>query len=263
MRIYIMADFEGACSVVGEPGVPLGAGSRQYDFAARMVVAEINAAVEGALAGGATDIIVEDAHGGGLNLPYESLHPEARVLLGSGRQRRMPPLGPGFAGLFLIAYHAMAGTENGVLAHSYSSVAIQNMWLNGALVGEIAFDAALAGTFGVPTLLVTSDAAGVAEARAALGPQVRTVAVKEGYGRNCALSLHPAKAQALIRAAAEDAVRHAAEVRPYVVRPPFRVRREYKLESQAEQALSQARVTAVKIDSRTIETVSDDLFELI
>lgn len=263
MRIYIMADFEGACAVVGEPGVPLGAGTRQYDFAARMVVAEINAAVEGALVAGATDVMVNDAHGGGLNLPYEDLHPAVRIVLGASQPRRMPGLTSDFAGVFLIAYHAMAGAEGGVLAHSYSSTSIQNLWLNGSLVGEIAFDAALAGTLGVPVLLVTSDAAGVAEATAALGPQVGTVAVKEGLGRNGAISLHPRRAQALIRDAAEDAVRHVDEAVPYVVPPPYRVRREYKLESQAEQDLKRAGAHATRLDSRTVETSSADLFDLI
>ncbi|MHB0876224.1 MAG: M55 family metallopeptidase [Anaerolineae bacterium] len=262
MRIYIMADFEGACAVVGEPGVPLTAGSGQYEFARRMVTAEINAAVEGALAGGATDVIVNDAHGGALNLPYDDLHPAVRIVVGPSQPRRLPGLEPGSAGMFLIAYHAMAGTENGVLAHSYSSVSVQNMWLNDALVGEIAFDAALAGCLGVPVLLVTSDVAGTAEATAALGPRVRTVAVKEGLGRNGAISLHPRRAQELIRAAAEDAVRHSEDGVPYVVQPPYRVRREYKFESQAEQAVKN-RIDATKLDCRTVETASDDLFALI
>jgi D-amino peptidase len=263
MRIYIMADFEGACAVVGEPGVPLGAGTLQYEFAARMVVAEINAAVEGALAAGATDVIVNDAHGGGPNLRYDDLHPAVRIALGPSQPRRMPGLEAGFAGVFFVAYHAMAGTEGGVLAHSYSSMSIQNMWLNGIIVGEIGVDAALAGCLGVPVLLVTGDKAGAAEATAALGPQVRTVAVKEGLGRNGAISLHPKRAQALIRDAAYDAVLNAREGVPYVVQPPFRVRREYKLESQAEQALKQGGVSATWLDSRTIETASDDLFDLI
>jgi len=263
VRIYIMADFEGACAVVGTAGEPLGASSHQYEFARRMVTAEINAAIEGALAGGATDIIVNDSHGGGLNLIYDELHPEARLVIGSPAPRRMLGLERGFAGLFLIAYHAMAGTENGVLAHSFSSTGIQNMWLNGLRVGEIGVDAAMAGSLGVPVLLVTSDAAGVAEARAVLGDQVRTVAVKQGLGRNHALSLHPLKAQALIREAAEDAVRHATEARPLAVQPPYRLRTEYKLESSVDQVLGRGALNVSRLDSRTVEVVADDIFQLI
>ncbi|MHB0874715.1 MAG: M55 family metallopeptidase [Anaerolineae bacterium] len=263
MRIYIMTDFEGACAVTGVPGEPLTQASSQYQFARRMVTAEINAAVEGAIAGGATDIIVNDSHGGGLNLIYDELHPEARYVMGVPRPEQMSGLERGFAGVFLVAYHAMAGTENGVLSHSFSSVGIQNMWLNGERIGEIGIAAALAGALDVPVILATSDTAGVAEARALLGESVRTVAVKQGLGRNCAISLHPAKAQALIRQAAEDAVRHAGDISPLSVRPPYRLRTEYKLESAVDQALGRERAQARRIDSRTIEVVGDDLSRMI
>lgn len=263
MRIYITSDFEGACAVVGQAGVPLSRGSLQYDFARKMLTAEINAAVEGALAGGATDIIVEDGHGDGLNLNGDELHPEVRLITGTPRPRRLPFLDSSFAGLFLIGYHAMAGTENGILAHSYSSVNIQNMWLNGRRIGEIGFDATVAGSLGVPVLLVTSDKAGIEEARAFLGDKVRTVATKEGLSRNAALSLHPLKAQALIRAAAEDAVRHASEMQPLRLEPPYRLRREFKLESNVDQIMREAAANVSRIDYRTVETVADSLFALI
>ncbi len=261
MKIYLSSDFEGACAVVGEAGKTL-TDSPQMDFARRMVTAEINAAVAGALAGGADDVIVNDCHGGGLNLIYDELHPEARILLGSPRPRRFLGL-EGSDAMFLIAYHAMAGTEKGILSHSYSSIGIQNMWLNGRPIGEIGLDAAIAGTLGVPVVLVTSDQAGADEARAILGDKVRTVAVKEGLSRNAALSLHPAKAQTLIRTAAEDAVRHAGEIPPLVIEPPYRVRREYKLESYADQAMRGGIPGQSRIDSRTIERVSDNLFDLV
>jgi D-amino peptidase len=228
-----------------------------------MVTAEINAAVEGALAAGATDIIVNDCHGGGLNLIYDELHSDVRILLGDPRPRRMLGLDESFTGVLMIAYHAMAGTGGGVLSHSYSSVGIHNIWLNDVPVGEIGLDAALAGALGVPVLLVTSDRAGTEEARAILGDAVRTVAVKEGIGRNAAISLHPAKAQALIRRAAEDAVRHADEMKPLVFDPPYRVRREYKLESTVDQIMRRRAPNVTCIDSRTVEIVSDDLFSLV
>lgn len=262
MRIYVLADFEGACGVVGEAGKTL-TDSHQFDFARRMVTAEINAAVEGALAAGATDIIINDAHGSGLNLIYDELHPEARILLGSPRPRRMLGLDRDTDGVFLIAYHAMAGTVRGILSHSYSSIGIQNMWLNEVPIGEIGLDAALAGSLGVPVLLVTSDKAGTEEAKAILGEAVRTVAVKEGISRNAAISLHPAKAQALIRQAAEEAVRHAGEMSPLVFEPPYRLRREFKLESYADELMRRAVPTVTRLDSRTVVAVSENLFDLI
>jgi D-amino peptidase len=261
MKIYISSDFEGATAVVGTAGKTLTE-SPQLDFARRIVTAENNPAVEGALAGGATEVIVNDCHGGGLNLIYDELHPEARIILGSPRPRRFLGL-EGSAALFLIAYHSMAGTQNGILSHSYSSVGIQNMWLNDHPIGEIGLDGALAGQLGIPVALVTSDKAGVEEALAIAGPKTRTVIVKEGISRNAAISLHPAKAQALIRAAAEDAVRNIGEMSPIRFEPPFRLRREYKFESYADQAMRAAIPGQTRIDSRTVERVSDNLFDLI
>ena len=262
MKIYVLADFEGACAVVGQAGMTL-TDSKQYDFARCMVTAEINAAVQGARAAGATDIVVNDCHGGGLNLVYDELDPEVRILLGGPRPRRMLGLDESFGGVFMIAYHAMAGTDGGVLSHSYSSVGIQNMWLNDVRIGEIGLDAALAGALGVPVLLVTSDRAGVEEARAILGAGLRTVAVKEGLGRNAAISLHPHQAQALIQQAAEEAARRAHEAAPLIVDPPYRLRREYKLESYVDQIVRQGAANVTRIDNRTVETCSDDLFALI
>jgi D-amino peptidase len=165
--------------------------------------------------------------------------------------------------MFLIAYHAMAGTDGGVLSHSYSSQSIQNIWLNDRPIGEIGLDAALAGAVGVPVLLVTSDLAGTQEAKAILGPNVRTVAVKEGLGRNSAISLHPHKAQALIRDAAEDAVLHLDEMQPLRMEPPFRVCRQYKLESAVDAIMHRCPPNVTRIDNRTVEMVSDDLYDLV
>ena len=92
---------------------------------------------------------------------------------------------------------------------------------------------------------------------------MRTVAVKEGIGRNAAISLHPAKAQALIREAAEDAVRHAEQMVPLVFDPPYRVRREYKLESYVDQIVRRRAPNVTRIDNRTVESISDDLFALV
>jgi D-amino peptidase len=251
-------DFEGGAAIVGKAGKTLTE-CDQYELARRVLTGETNAAIDGALEAGATDIIVNDCHGGGLNLLYEELRPEARVLLGVPRPRRFWAL-EGSDALFFVGYHPMAGAERGVLAHSYSSVAIQNMWLNGRLIGEIGLDAALAGQLGVPVVLVTSCTAGCAEA-AAFIPRVETVATKEGLGRNCALSHHPQRACELIREGAARALRRLAEIEPFVAGPPYALRREYKLASHADGADKDSRIT--RIDARTLEWTGDDLFQLI
>jgi D-amino peptidase len=258
VKVYICVDFEGGAAIVGEAGKTLTA-SKQYELAQRVLTGETNAAIDGALAAGATDIIVNDCHGGGVNLLYEELRAEARVLLGVPRPRRFWAL-EGSDALFLVGYHPMAGTTSGVLAHSYSSVAIQNMWLNGRRIGEIGLDAALAGQLDVPVALVTSCTTGCTEA-ADFIPGVETVATKEGLGRNCALSHHPQRACELIRDGAGRALRRIAGIAPCVAGPPYTLRREYKLASYADGADKDPRVT--RIDARTLEWTGDDLFQLI
>jgi D-amino peptidase len=243
-KIYIAVDFEGAACVIGFPGKPmetLGSGletdTAVFKQAQRMVTAETNAAIRGALAAGATEIIVEDNHGSGHNLLYEELHPEAKVLMGGPRPKRFCILDDSFDGLILLCHHAMAGVQGGILSHSYSSVSVHEMILNNRPIGEIAFDAAIAGARGVPVIFVSSDEAGCAEAKEFLGSDLETVATKRGLSRNCALSLSPQKAQALTEAGVKAAVRNSARRKPYVVKGPLVLDRVFKWESQADAAM--------------------------
>lgn len=257
MKIYISSDFEGGTCVVGNLAQTPGT---QYALAQRIITGEVNAAVEGCLAAGATDILVDDCHGGGINLLYEELHPEAKILLGAPRKRRFAPLDESFDAMMLIAYHPMAATEDGVLSHSYSSEAIHHMWLNGIEVGEIGLDAALAGSLGVPVVLVTSCVKGCEEARKILG-NIETVAVKEGLGRNSAVCLHPKKACALIRQAAKRACKRASKIKPFTLKPPYELKIEYKIEPHAE---GEGRLPGRKrINANTVVRTSNNIFDLI
>ena len=257
VKIYVSVDFEGGACIVGQPEMTLTA-SKQYEVARKVMTEEANAAARGAFDGGATHVVIDDAHGSGLNLLYDQLDERVEVLCGVPRPRRFPSLDETFSGMLLVGYHPMAGVEGGVLSHTYSSRAVQNMWLNGSLIGEIGLDAALAGTLGVPVLMVSSCEAGTREAKSILEGVV-TYATKRGFSRNCALSRVPAAACRGIRDAAERAVGLRGEIGPLVVEPPFELRREFKYESSADRV----RPPQKKIDSRTISWESDDLFQLI
>ncbi len=259
MKVYIAADFEGGACIVGRVGKTLTE-SNQYEFAKHIITEEINAAAEAAFASGAKEIIVEDGHSSGLNLPYEDLHPDVRIVLGSPKRPRFPGLDESFNAVFLIAYHPMAGVERGVLSHSYSSVNIQHMWLNGQEIGEIGFDAACAGARGVPVVLVSSCKVGCEEAKRTLG-DVEVAPVKEGLSRNAAISLHPQKARELIASKAKAALGRLGDFKPYIVKPPYEVKREYKLESSADSAAKAK--DAERVGPRTIIRRSDSLFDLI
>ncbi len=261
MKIYISADLEGVCCVVGEAGKPLMPGSKQYEFAREELTQEVNSAIEGLMEYGVKDIIVDDEHDGGTEiLIYEKLLPGVKIFLGNPRPRRFPPLDSTFDGMILIGYHPMAGTECGILSHSYSSIGIQRMWLNGIEIGEIGIDSALAGALNVTVIFVSSCAKGVEEAKRILG-DVETVAVKEGYGRNSALSLHPKDAQALIKEGVKRAIRRISDFKPLRFSPPFELKIEYKLESLAET--ESRRPDTIRLDSRTILRRSDNIFAII
>jgi D-amino peptidase len=256
IKVYISVDFEGGACIVGEPEMTLTE-SKQYEFARRVMTGEANAAAQGAFLAGATEVVIDDNHGSGLNLIHDELDPRAKAFLGTPRPRRFLVLDETFSGIFLVGFHPMAGVERGVLSHSYSSVSIQSMWLNGGRIGEIGMTAALAGSLGVPVLLVTSCEEGVREARSVLG-DVETVCTKRGFSRNCALSLSPSTACRMIREAARRAVERRSEITPFTVPPPYEIRTEHKLESHADRLGRRAE----RIDARTTLVRGENLFDL-
>lgn len=257
IKIYISVDFEGGACIVGEPEMTLTA-SKQYEFARKVMTGEANAAGAGAFDAGASEVLVSDCHGSGLNLIYDELDPRVKVLLGVPRPRQLLGMDETYSGIFLIGFHPMAGVEAGVLSHSYSSKSIQNMWLNGRLIGEIGMVSAIAGSMGVPTLLVTSCEEGVREAKEFLG-DIETVATKKGFSRNCALSLVPSEACERIRAAAKKAVDSRSRIKPFVVDPPYELKKEFKFESSADRV----RPPDEKVGPRTVVRRADDLLHLI
>lgn len=260
MKVYINTDLEGVACVVGEPGITLTQ-SKQYEWARRILTGEVIAAVEGAKAAGATEILVSDGHGGGLmNMHYEDLPDDVRVIVGTGRPRKEIGLDETFEALLLVGYHPMAGTSCGVLSHTYSSMSIQRMLMHGEPVGEMALSAALAGQLGVPVVFVSSCKAGCEEARRFFGERVVTVAVKEGVSRNAAISLTPQAARARIREGVEEAVRRCREIEPFTFPRPYELTIEYKLEHHAQARAQHPR--AELVDPLTVVLRGDDLFEL-
>ena len=218
MKILISADLEGIAGLA-DPDA-MGVRGSQYLTAQRLLTEEVNAAIEGALSAGATQIVVVDAHGRGRNLLPELLHPGAELVQGSIRPlRMMQELDGSFDGVFFVGYHAMAGTSQGVLNHTLMGYEIQDLSLNAEPAGEIRLNAGLAGSFGVPVLLLTGDAQTIAEGKALLG-DIETAVVKTGLDRYTARSLHPTVARDRIREAATRAIRQRACARPYVIAPP-------------------------------------------
>ena len=166
MRVYISVDMEGVAGVVHEdqtdPIDPRHAG--EYNRFRRLMTGEANAAIEGALAAGAKTILVNDSHWLMRNLLAEELHPAAELLSGGPKLRSMVEgVDEGFDAALFVGYHARAGTGHAIIDHTYTS-RVHEARLNGQPVGELAINAALAGTYGVPVALVSGDQALAAEA---------------------------------------------------------------------------------------------------
>jgi len=224
MRVFITTDLEGVAGVLLDRQV--GGDSPEYQRARRLLTQEVNAAVEGALAGGATEVLVDDGHASGSNFIFEELHPGAEYVMGEARPAWLPGLERGADATFFIGCHAMAGTQGAVRDHTMSSVAWHTMWLNGRPTGEIGLWAAIAGHHGVPCVLVSGCQKACEEA-AALMPGLETVVTKRGYSRYSAALTPPERVQAMIRERAEIALRRAKEIAPCRVERPVEIRVEY------------------------------------
>jgi D-amino peptidase len=234
MKFMIAVDCDGPACVVGEPGRALS-NSRDMVFAREQATRETDAAVRALFESGAERVVVWDNHGFGANLVFDKLDRRCEVLLGTGFERRFPLLDESYAGVLMIGYHAMEGTPNGVLAHTYSPDAYRAVRVNGRLVGEIALDAAVAGEHGVPLIFIASDEEGCREALR-FAPWVKAVATKQGFGRNCAFSKHPAKAEEEIFRFVRRAVEHLGEMQPLLFSHPVAIEIEFKHIVQALKA---------------------------
>jgi D-amino peptidase len=156
---------------------------------------------------------------------WEQLDPRARCIRGRADSTMRLPECHGAAGLILLGYHAMAGTANAVIDHTFTYT-VQNLWINGVRSGEIGVDASIAADYGIPTIMISGDDKACAEASAII-PGILTASVKKGLGRIGADLMSQKDAHALIRTRAAEAVRACAKIKPYKVSYPVTVRQEF------------------------------------
>jgi len=228
VKIYISVDMEGIAGVAAAKQVQPD--QKEYERFRRLMTQEANAAVEGALAGGAREVVVSDGHGPMTNILVEELHQDARLLSGSNRLLcQMEGIDQTFAAVFFIGYHQREGGGDGILNHTLLGRIVQEVRLNGEPADEAAINGGLAGVFGVPVALVSGDTAVCAEAERRLRG-VLVAPVKEGLDRYAGLSVTPQKAQALIRERAREAVAavRAGRMNPYRVELPVTFEVDFK-----------------------------------
>ena len=218
-NVFISIDMEGIAGIAHLQQVMRG--SDDFPASRELMTDEANAAVAGSFEGGASAVVVNDSHGDMYNLLAERMDPRAELLIGSPKVlSMMQGFGPEFEVALFIGYHAAAGTQAAVMDHTYSGRLLYEVRVNGEPVTEAELNAAFAGTYGVPVGLVTGDDKICALASKKI-PGVRTVMVKEAYGRNVARSLHPQVARDAIRKAAGEAVAGKGDLSPYLIEPPI------------------------------------------
>lgn len=256
MRVYISADIEGICTVVN--GESTGKSGYHYEQARRQMTAEVNAAVLGALAAGATEIVINDSHGPMTNIIPHELHEAAQLIQGTPKPlMMMEGIDTDFDAAVFIGYHARM-QQHGVLSHTISSGTVANVYFNDQLVGETAINAAIAGYFGVPVVAVSGDDVLAAEAQAAL-PNVEAVIVKHAITRFSARSLHPAKACEKIQAGVEKALKNKGQYQPMQLKGPFTFAVQFIHAGQADGAAMMP--GTVRVNSSTVSFSHEDFIE--
>ncbi len=222
-KIYIVADMPGASGIVNADQCRWG--GFLWREARAFLAADVNAAIEGAYAGGADEVVVCDAHAGGCNLPLERMDPRA-IYETANREELLPGLADDFAGLFIVGAHAMAGAQEAFLCHTVDNAVWFRYRLAGRECGEIGMWSAYAGHYGVPLLLATGDAAACAEAEE-LVPGVALAGVKEAVAWDRARTLHPAEARGRIGSACRRAMELVGKVEPALIDMPNEAELEY------------------------------------
>ena len=258
MKIMIATDMEGVSGVTRwEETDPAHI---EYTRFRRIMTQEVNAAISGAVEAGANEFVVTDGHGDGTNILIEELDARARLNSGGGSPLSMiQGIDPETAGVIFIGYHARGGSPNAILAHTWSSGRIANVWLNDVLVGEYGLNAAVAGHFGVPVLMISGDQTACAQAVELLG-SLETAVVKQASGYFSAECLSPKVTLPMICAAAKRAVlrvKGGTAPQPFIVQVPVKVTIEFRQPEAADRAVRLP--GAIRLDGLRIEFTVPDM----
>ena len=250
--VFLITDAEGVAGVCRQDQTdPKDQEMRQ------LLTGEINAAVDGLYAGGADDVIVWDGHDGSQTLSALTIHPRSKLIIGD--LGVIMTLERHYAAVGFIGQHARANSKGGIMAHSYSSLGIQTMLMNGKPVGEIETRAALAGAFNVPVIFLSGDRAAADDLHAVV-PNAEAAVVKEGFANYVCQTLSAPAAQNLIRERAQRAMQRVNEIKPYKIEGPVTIQIEYTTRNALGVDAS-LRPGAEIIDARTIRYSGKDFIE--
>jgi len=258
MKIYISADMEGVVGVVTNE--QLGPQGFEYARFREFMTQEVNAAIEGAVAAGATQIVVSDSHGNGQNLLIEKL-PKDILLVRSWPRPLMMMQGidETFAGAIFIGYHSATTNSQGVRAHTISSARLADVRLKGISMSEAGLNAAIAGHFNVPVIMISGDDVVVKETQALLG-DVEGAVVKWASGFHSAKTMMPEASYQLIREKVQKAVGRIKDFKPYKLAAPIQLDVRFK-NYRPSEILSYLSIVE-RTDAHSIRFTGKDMIEV-
>lgn len=258
MKIYISVDMEGVVGVVSADQLtPTGF---EYERFRQIMTQETNAAIEAAFAAGATDVTVSDSHGNAENLLIEKLPQNVLLVRGFPRPlEMMQGIDETYDGVIFIGYHASTNNVQGVRAHTFSSARLTEVRLNGVTMSEGSFNAAIAGHFNVPVIMVSGDDAAVKEVSSAVG-DIEGAVVKWNYGFHSALTVMPEVAYDLIGQKVRAAIGRIKSFKPYKLKAPLQLDVRFKNYRPAE-VLSYLSIVE-RTDSHGIRFIGKDMIEV-
>ena len=258
MKIYISADMEGVVGVVTQE--QLGPTGFEYQRAREFMTEEVKAAIEAAFEAGATEIMVSDSHGNGQNLLIEKLPRNITLVRAFPRPlTMMQGIDETFDGVIFLGYHASTTNPQGVRAHTMSSATLADVRLNGVSMPEAGLNAAIAGHFNVPVIMISGDDAIVKEAGALLGG-VEGAVVKWAYGFHSARTLMPEAAYELIRLKVKQAVGRIKDFKPYKIKAPVQLDVRFK-NYRPSEVLSYLSIIE-RTDSHSVRFMGKDMIEV-
>ena len=250
MKIYIFADMEGISGICGSQMVSTAEGGSEYQRGRKYLTAEVNNCIKACFDAGADEVVLRDGHGCGYNVIWEDIEYDVELVQGYTCDIRFAGI-EGADGVILLGYHAMGGTINAHLEHTFSSKAIQHMWINGKQVGEFAIDAAIAGEKGIPVIMTSGCDKLCAEARS-FYPEVVTCQVKKSMGCQSVIMLSPQAARKQIYDKTCEAIQKLKEgkIPPFQVSKPVTVRKEFVSRMEPSRNL---------VAPRTVEATDDSI----
>ena len=258
LKIFISADMEGVVGVVSD--AQIGPGGFEYERFRGFMTAEVNACIEAAREAGATEILIADAHGNGQNLLVERLPDDVMLVRSWPRPMgMMEGIDSSFDGVIFLGYHASTANERGVRAHTFSSANVTAVRLNGMSMSEASVNAAMAGHFGVPVIMVSGDNVAVAETQVSIG-DVEGAVVKWAKGFHSAQTLMPEAAYRVIRDRTRAAIERIDEFEPYVLESPLRL--ELSLKHYRPVELLSYLPNVERVNSHTVRFVGQDILEI-